>query len=166
MKAGEWKFHSQGIIIDNNGNLLTGQKRLWAVIKSNTNQYFRVSKGSPPDTAEFIDRGVPQSSRDLASRKTERKHSLQEGSIVRGVLALEGNVKPSLDDIAAGMVAHAPTLEIIMEQTRRIKKTKSLYMVLAAICAVEKYRSLLPTLLGMSTEICYEFTAYLAPTTP
>ena len=100
MKLGKWKFHAQGIIIDSNGNLLTGQKRLWAVIRCGIPQYFRISKGSPPETAPYIDRGAPQSSRDLASRETERKHSPTEASIVRAILALDGNARPTPDQIA------------------------------------------------------------------
>ena len=34
MARGQWKLHSQGIIIDDKGNLLTGQKRLWAIVYS------------------------------------------------------------------------------------------------------------------------------------
>ena len=100
MLEDKWHFHSQGIILDETGNILTGQKRLWAVAMSGIAQYFRVSRGTPAQLAHLIDRGTPQSARDLASRKTERKHSPTENSICRAWYAIEGNLKPTADDIA------------------------------------------------------------------
>jgi len=134
MEEGKWKLHAQGIILDDKGNLLTGQKRLWAIIYSGEGQYMRISRGSPPDTATLIDRGTAQTSRDLAHRVTERKHSPTEGSIARGVLALKGEIKPSVDEIAECMVDHSNILEQAMKQTRGTRKTKSILMILAAIC--------------------------------
>lgn len=134
MVKGEWKFHAQGIILDKQGNILTGQKRLWAIIYSGVPQYMRISKGSPQETADFIDRGTSQTSRDLASRKTERKHSPMEQSISRGMLALHGNIKPTVDDIANCLSKKSEILESAIKNTRRIKKTKACYMVMAAIC--------------------------------
>jgi hypothetical protein len=133
MSRGEWRFHSQGIILDSNENVLTGQKRLWAIIYSGIPQHMRISKGSPPETADFIDRGTSQSARDLASRKTERKHSPMEQSLARAILALHGNTKPSVDNIANCLSDKSDTLEMAIKNTRRIKKTKSRYMVMAAI---------------------------------
>jgi hypothetical protein len=134
MEDGNWKFHAQGIILDNNGNLLTGQKRLWAIVLSGKSQYFRISRGSPQDTASLIDRGVPQTSRDLASRLTERKHSPTEQSIVRGILAHKGEIRPSADDIALEISKYDEILKLAMKNARGIKKTKQLLMILAAIC--------------------------------
>ena len=123
MLAGKWKFHAQGIIFDYSGNLLTGQKRLWAIILSGTSQYMRISRGSPPDTADLIDRGVAQTTRDLASRNTGRKHSPIEVRIVRGVLALKGNIKPSTEDIAGCIEHYDGILKVIMKQMRGVKKS-------------------------------------------
>jgi len=137
MKEGKWKFHAQGIILDGDGNLLTGQKRLCAIMLSGISLHMRVSRGSPSDTAPLIDRGITQSSRDLGSRGTGRKHSPSEATITRGILALRGNIKPSLDDIANVIIEKDKSLGMAIEQTRRIKKTKPLLMVLAAICSYD-----------------------------
>lgn len=134
MVDGEWKFHSQGIILDEKGNILTGQKRLWAIIYAGIPQYMRISRGCPSDTANLIDRGKPQTSRDLASRQTERKHSPTEQSIVRAMLAFEGRLKPTVDEIGRGLVDHNVILSIAMKKSRGIKKTKSILMIMAAIC--------------------------------
>lgn len=138
MENGNWKFHAQGIILDDNGNLLTGQKRLWAIIYSGTSQYMRVSKGSPSNTADLIDRGAPQTNRDLASRRTDRKHSPTEASLVRGIFAIGGDTKPSVDEIAAGLVEYDKMLLDAIEKTRGIKKTKEILMIVSAIIATKK----------------------------
>jgi len=132
MEAGTWKFHAQGIILDAKGNILTGQKRLWAIVYSGIPQYLRISRGSPADTASLIDRGTPQSSRDLASRISDRRHSPVEVSIIRATMAAAGNSKPTTDQIADQLARNADILAVIMQQTKGIKKTKELLMILGA----------------------------------
>lgn len=136
MERGEWKLHSQGIIIDPRGNLLTGQKRLWAVIYSGKNVYMRVSRGCPTVTQNIIDRGIPQSARDLASRETDQKHSPIEASMARGICALEGKYKPTIDELGKIIVQNKEKAKIVISETNRIKKNKSILMVLSAICFV------------------------------
>jgi len=134
MARGAWALHAQGIILDTDGNILTGQKRLWAVVYSGVNVYMRVSRGNPPATATLIDRGTPQSARDLASRGTGKKHSPTEASIARGVCVLAGNLRPSLDTLAATIERLSPIVEPLLVETAGTKKTKSVLMILAAIC--------------------------------
>lgn len=134
MARGEWKLHAQGIIIDTCGNLLTGQKRLWAVIYSNSAQYFRVSRGNPAEVAKLLDRGTPQSARDLASRDTERKHSPTEASIARAVCAIRGILKPSTDELAEVIARQGPMVQAIFNEIKGTKKSKSVVMACAAIC--------------------------------
>ena len=134
MDSGDWKVHSQGIVLDNHDNILTGQKRLWAVIYSNTAVHMRISRGCPEETAKYLDRGTPQSSRDLATRETGRKHSPTEASIARGVCVLRGILKPSNNDLAEVMAEKASWMEEILKQTKGNKKTKPLLMILASVC--------------------------------
>ena len=134
MKRGDWQFHAQGIIRDKNGNILTGQTRLWAVVYSDTPVYMRVSSGSPAESAFVIDRGRPQSSRDLAARRTDRKHSPTEASIARCVCILDGLTKPTADEIARAMTSKNQILQTIIAESKGTKKTKAVLMVLGAIC--------------------------------
>ena len=133
MKAGNWKLTPQGIILDRNGNILTGQHRLLAVVRSGVACYFRVSRGNNPEIARLLDRGAPQSARDLAARETERKHSPTESSIVRAIAVLQGVPRPTVDECAVIMTKYAPVMEAMLEQTKGTKKTKALLMVLAVI---------------------------------
>lgn len=163
MIAGKWVFHAQGIILDDKGNILTGQKRLWAVVKSGTSQYFRISRGSPADTAYLIDRGTPQSSRDLATRKTDRKHSPTEGSVCRAMYAIKGKIRPSVDEIAGSLVEHADILEEAMKQTRGVKKTKSVMMVMASICFLSLRKPKFRQLFCLTKELSETLEKEFAP---
>jgi hypothetical protein len=136
MRQGGWKLHGQGIILDGEGNILTGQTRLWAVVYSGVNVYLRISRGNPPDTASVIDRGRPQSSRDLATRKTERRHSPIEASLGRAICFLRSNSKPSTDEVAKVIVEKASILATALKETHRIKKSKAVMMVLAVVCEI------------------------------
>jgi hypothetical protein len=137
MKAGGWKLHAQGIILDGDGNVLTGQKRLWAVIHANVSVRMRVSRGSPKDTAALIDRGDSQSARDLASRVSGRKHSPTESSIARAILAARGRQRPSADETAEIMSQHSKELAVVIAAAATVKKTRAVTMLLAAIVVVD-----------------------------
>jgi len=133
MRRGEWQLHPQGIILDPNGNILTGQTRLWAIVHSGVSIYMRVSRGSPAETAFVIDRGRPQSSRDLSTRRTERKHSPIEASIARCICVLRGQQKPSVDEIAEVIVEKNTILSNVLKQCAGAKKDKAMLMILGAI---------------------------------
>lgn len=133
MKTGNWHFHAQGIILDKDGNILSGQHVLWAIIYAGVTIPLRISRGTPASAAKYIDRGAPQSARDLASRDTERRHSPTEASIARAVFVLRGNMKPSTDDLGNLITALAEKSEIILKGIRGMKRTKAVVMVIAAI---------------------------------
>jgi hypothetical protein len=133
MRAGRWRLHDQGIMLDTADNVLTGQKRLWAVIKAGANVYMRISRGNPPETAAVIDRGVPQSARDLAARETGRLHSPTEASLARAILVLRGNLKPSADVIAAVLLEYTRPMAAALAATRGSRKSRELLMIVAAM---------------------------------
>jgi hypothetical protein len=136
IRSGKFKLIPQGVILDKDGNILNGQNRLMAVSLAGSAKpvYLRVTRGCPREFAELIDRGRPQSARDLASRKTDKKHSPTEASIARAVCALNGELSPSADTIAAAIVANAERFQAILTRTSGTKKTKAVLMILAAIC--------------------------------
>lgn len=136
MKRGEWVLHAQGLVLDGDGNLLTGQKRLWAVIYSDVSVYMRVSRGNPKKTARLLDRGTPQSARDLASRDTDKKHSPTESSIARAIWALRGTLRPSTDQLAQVIAANSANASVLLNETKGTKKTRVMLMVFAAISEV------------------------------
>jgi hypothetical protein len=162
MAEGKWKLHAQGIILDPEGNILTGQKRLWALIYSGVQGiYMRVSRGNPKSTANLLDRGTPQSARDLASRITERKHSPVEASIARAICVLKGNIKPSTDEISIVISENSKCSEELLIETKRIKKTKGIIMILASLCFLNKLE-----LAGYVEKLARSLEATLRPETP
>mgnify|MGYP001618934865 FL=1 len=134
MAAGLWQLTAQGLVLDPDGNILTGQKRLWAVIYSGVKGvHMRVSRGTPSAAANLLDRGAPQSARDLASRATGRRHSPTEASIARAILAATGT-PATTDSTAKTIETHAPTIQSLLAATTRTRKTRAVLMVLAAMC--------------------------------
>jgi hypothetical protein len=141
MAAGHWQLHAQGLVLDTNGNVLTGQQRLWAVIYSGVNVYMRVSRGNPPSVAPLLDRGRPQSSRDLAARATGRKHSPTEASMARAIRALQGDLRPSVDALAETITEYASAMQTLLLVTVGTKKTKAVLMIAGAILVAVKGES-------------------------
>lgn len=64
MKRGEWKLHHQGIAIDGRGELLDGQHRLEAVVKSGVTIPVLVVRGVDRDAFSVVDTGKRRSVSD------------------------------------------------------------------------------------------------------
>ena len=133
MRRGEWQLTPQGIILDKDGNILTGQTRLWAIVYADKAIYMRVSRGTHAEAAFVIDRGRSQTARDLSSRRTERKHSPTEASIARCVCVLRGLSKPSPDQIADVLTEKEAVLRRIIKESAGSRKDKALLMILGTI---------------------------------
>ena len=136
--AGKWKLTPQGIVFDTEGNLINGQNRLWAIVYSGIGIHIRVSRGSPPEVATLLDRGAPQSARDLATRKTLKRHSPIEASVARAVIAANGKLRPSTDELAERIAVNSDKVKQLLEKTKGTKKSKPVLMILGAICALDK----------------------------
>lgn len=133
MDAGTFKLHGQGIMLDKDGMLITGQTRLQAIVLYGKPVYLRVSYGNERDIGHLIDRGRPQSSRDLATRKTHKKHKPAEASIARALCALDGKLRPSPDDVAVVIANHYNVVQALLEKTQGTDKTKAVLMILAVL---------------------------------
>lgn len=67
MKDGKWKFTAECIKIDENGELIDGQHRLLAVIKSGTEHKFLVARQLGSDVFDVLDTGKSRSASDVLS---------------------------------------------------------------------------------------------------
>lgn len=65
MLAGRWGLTHQGIAFDDNGVLLDGQHRLWAIIEANMSIKFRVFFNESPSARWFTDTGNPRKNVDV-----------------------------------------------------------------------------------------------------
>jgi hypothetical protein len=163
MAKNEWPLHAQGIILDGDGNILTGQKRLWAVVYSGVSVHMRISRGTPASAARLLDRGAPQTARDLATRNTERKHSPLEASLARGLLVLQGTLQPSRDQLADMIVANADRSTLVLAETKGTKKSKAVLMILAALCAPAVLPKHIHILAGQTEILADRLEASLQP---
>jgi len=78
MKAGRWVFNGAPIQFDEEGKLLNGQHRLWAIIESGTTIEAVVQFGIPRDSQATIDSGMAWKSKDVLFMLGESNtHSLQ-----------------------------------------------------------------------------------------
>lgn len=67
MKAGRWLLTHQGIAFDQNGVLLDGQHRLWAIVEANVTIKFRVFFNEPSESRWATDTGNPRHNIDVLS---------------------------------------------------------------------------------------------------
>lgn len=67
MKNGGWNFDASPIRIDDQGDLIDGQHRLWAVIQSDTTQEFLVVRGLDDSVMSTIDTGKSRRFSDVLS---------------------------------------------------------------------------------------------------
>jgi len=65
MNEGRWKVTHQGIAFDENGTLIDGQHRLWAVFSSGATVKMRVFFNMPTDTMGCVDTGKARSHLDV-----------------------------------------------------------------------------------------------------
>jgi hypothetical protein len=140
MQAGQWQLTPQGLILDTEGNILTGQHRLWAVVRSGVTVYMRVSRGNSPEIARILDRGIPQSARDLATRETERKHSPTESSVARAIAIIRG-IKPTTDTLADILIEKEPVIAQLMRDLKGTAKSRAVLMLMAAVAEKSKKAS-------------------------
>lgn len=163
MKQGKWELHAQGIVLDGEDNILTGQKRLWAIVYSGVNVYMRVSRGNPSSAAKLMDRGIPQSARDLATRDTNRKHSPAEASIARAIYVMRGVMKPSTDELAELISANSHQALLALKEIAGTARTKSVLMILAAVCELCESPQQLLLIINRTSQLADRLDAALLP---
>lgn len=67
MLQGRFKYNGDTIRVDRNGNLLDGQHRLMAVVKSGTTQMMTIVSGLDPEIFMTIDQGTRRTNADMLS---------------------------------------------------------------------------------------------------
>lgn len=66
MKSGNWGLTHQAIAFDEQGNILDGQHRLWAIVESGKTIEMPVARGLDPSARDYIDQGIPRTVVDVA----------------------------------------------------------------------------------------------------
>ena len=89
MKAGEWMLCPDAIAFDYNGNLINGQHRLKAIVKSGVECQFYVGRNCQPSAFVVTDEGKRRSAGDTLAINGATC-AARTSSIVKAVLALRG----------------------------------------------------------------------------
>lgn len=150
IKANKYKITGQGIIFDENGRLLTGQKRLLAIKLAQRGVWLYVTRGNPRESREVIDRIETLSASDIAAMRTSRKENpfkVVEKQIARGLCYLMG-VKPTLDNMANILTSNSENTIVIADAMEHIKKEKQVLFILCAICYLSKNKDEIVKLLS------------------
>jgi len=66
MLNGLWGMTHQAIAFDEQGNILDGQHRLWAIVESGKTIEMPVARGLAPEARDYIDQGAPRTVVDVA----------------------------------------------------------------------------------------------------
>jgi hypothetical protein len=128
MLRGEWRLNGESIKFDLDGDLLDGQHRLAAVVKSGVTIQSVVVRGVPRDDQKTIDIGAARIFADLLTLRGEA-HTNQLAAAVRMVYAYEetgipvGRVIPSArrmtPTLGLAVLARHPGLREWVTRTRR-----------------------------------------------
>ena len=92
MTAGKWLITHQGIAFDEEGNLLDGQNRLWAIVRANVPVKMQVSTGVEGDgkirPMDVIDNGMTRSLGNQLRISHGYSNANEAAALVRGVVTL------------------------------------------------------------------------------
>jgi hypothetical protein len=81
MLNGRWVFNGQSIAFDEEGKLLNGQHRLWAVVESGTTQEWVIQFGIPRETQATIDSGSIWQPKDILKMQGESNCAVLQAAL-------------------------------------------------------------------------------------
>ncbi len=125
MKRGDWQVTHQGIAFDTDGNMIDGQHRLLAIIRSGTTQRLMVTYNLAPEAFLVIDDGGARTSKDLFSVRYQKKHGEKPSnadlltSIAAGMLAGIDGKKVHKEDVSEHTLKHVRLLEDLAPLARQ-----------------------------------------------
>jgi hypothetical protein len=103
MAEGRWMFSHQGIAFNEEGTMVDGQHRLWAILESNTAVTLMVSKGVPMSAQMIIDDHLGRSAVDALRLSTGASVTFATTALVGLLVHGFRHGKPSHMQIAEGL---------------------------------------------------------------
>lgn len=100
MLDGRWKYNGEPMIFDTNGDLLSGQHRLLAVIKSGVTIFTDMKFGVNPDVRDTVDTGTARRPGDVVQLVTGDKSAAFKTKVVNGIRKI---VNRRRDGLSAGL---------------------------------------------------------------
>lgn len=137
MQAGRWKQSHQGIAFDEEGTLIDGQHRLFAVIEASTPVLMQVTYGLSMDTQMVVDDGIKRTTVDLLKINGKGLDTLKKihgavGNAMRYGLAARSSHVLTRQDEAEFIVKHWEAIDFAVSHIKKIPKLASA-PVLAAV---------------------------------
>ena len=120
MQAAEWKLNGDSIRFDENGDLIDGQHRLHACVKSGRTFMSYVVTDLPVDAFDTIDQGRPRTMADVLARRGEKHYSTLAAAcrfiweLETGKVGCAEKMRPSHLD---GVLNEHPTIRESVEVT-------------------------------------------------
>ena len=150
MRSGQWILTHQGIAISTEEELIDGQHRLWAVIRSGVTVPMMVTKGIPHNgsgsgiyTIDAIDRGKERG----IGQQLQLRHDVQNGNLVaavsRGVLWLcSASIKTMVGRFSVGnalrvMEIYGGEIRYAIEKRSRDHRVRNSFTIASAAFAMK-----------------------------
>lgn len=86
MKSKQWNFDGSPVRIDDKGDLVDGQHRLWAIVESGTTQEFLVVRGVDEASMATMDTGKSRSFADILSLEDKNLKSVTNVAAVTSLM--------------------------------------------------------------------------------
>lgn len=147
MKRGVFKESPQGISFDTEGTLIDGQHRLLAVIASGVPVTMYVTRDCAKDSADYIDRGVTRSVKDVVTIAAKKDGSLQNTILSNqklistlsqlAVCSVGSRFRTSVNDVRALMEEFSPAAtQVYNNLLSKSKMSARAPMFAAAVAAI------------------------------
>lgn len=137
INRGEWKANGETIIIDSNGDLVSGQHRLHAVIKTGKSIQTLVVRGVDPEVRETVDLGRRRSASDMLVMRGEHNATTLAATIrVLDALRHEdmSRISQKLSPIAqAARLGAEPMVRDVVARVMKFRRKGGAAGVLAAV---------------------------------
>lgn len=94
MERGKWKLTHQGIAFDQEGNLVDGQHRLFAIFKSRKTIRMLVFRGVDPETFAVVDAGRNRNHGDIVDIVTKLPNARTVAAVLKLVYCYDTTSRP------------------------------------------------------------------------
>jgi hypothetical protein len=138
MTKGLWTVNGEAIKIATNNDILDGQHRLLAVVKSGVTIHILVVTGLPPETQDTMDGGAKRSSGDVFGLRGEQNATIL-GSVARKVWLYNSGDRR----FSAGENPSTPELVALLDENPGLRRSADI-----AVRVYHSFRYIPPSVVG------------------
>lgn len=130
--TGQFKNTHQGIAFDTNGNLIDGQHRLLAVVKTDQSVIMQVARGADPETFRALDMGAKRNFSDVLNAGEKNGKTITE--VCSCALRIVGRRDVTPEDVKMVLDAKGDSIRELLDFCGTSKRTLSAAPVKLACC--------------------------------